>query len=422
MVVNDFGQGFEAIRARFPALQAHGAPVYIDNPGGTQVPRDCIDAVAAYLSSSNSNTGGAFATSLQTDDLIQHAREGMADFLGGLPREIGFGASMTSLNYVLTRALGRDLRPGDEIICTTLDHDANISPWLALEEQSGAVVKTLDVSAPDWTLDLGQLARLVGPRTRVIAHTLASNALGTLTPARQIAELAHSVGALSWVDAVHFGPHAPIDVERLGCDILLCSAYKFFGPHLGIFWGRSEVLERLRPFKLRPASDEVPFRFEYGTLNHEGLAGLLGTLQYLESIGAEVESRVAAEVGAYQGRARRLKAALTAFRAYERGLSERLLVGLAEIPGLRLHGIADPARAEERVPTFAFTLDGVHPRSACEQLAARGFNAWDGDYYALAIMDRLGLEPTGGAIRIGLVHYNTGDEAERFLEALREVR
>jgi cysteine desulfurase family protein (TIGR01976 family) len=377
--------------------------------------------MAEYFLRSNANSGGVFAASMATDEIWLRAREGMADFLNGAADEIAFGANMTTLNYHLTRGLGRDLHAGDEVVVTLLDHDGNIAPWLALEEERGVVVRFAELRAPDWQVDLEHLASLIGPRTRVVAFPLASNALGTLPDARAIVDLAHAAGALAWVDAVHYGPHGPIDVQALGCDVLLCSAYKFFGPHLGVLWGRSGVLESLRPYQVRPASQEVPDRFETGTRNYEALAGLLGTLRYLEELGQRADAPDAPALAPYRGRGRRFKAAMLAARDYERSLSEQLLVGLAEIPGVTVYGVTDPGQSDRRVPTMAFRVGDQHPRRTCELLAEAGINAWDGNYYALAVMERLGLEASGGAVRIGLVHYNTAAEADRFLEAVREI-
>ncbi len=406
------------IRAQFPSLaqQQDGRPVvYLDNPAGTQVPRRMMDAITTYLQTSNANVHGLFLTSTRTDALVQTARQGMADFLNApSAQEIIFGANMTQLTYTLSRAIGRTLGPGDEVLVTELDHDANVTPWTDLAER-GVTIKRVPVRLEDCTLDMDALAGLLSPRTRLVAVTHASNAVGTVPDIAAVARLVHAAGALLWVDAVHYGPHGPLDVQALGADYLVCSAYKFFGPHLGIAWGRAELLHALRPYKVRPAADTVPDRFENGTKNHECLAGLVGTLGYLADLGR----RSAADVDLAQHAA--LHAAMTAIRRHETDLSRALLTGLATVPGLRLYGISDLARLAERVPTVAFTLDGHDTVAVGRALAAAGIFAWTGNYYALEIMERLGLEGHGGAVRIGAVHYNTPAEIARLVETLQGI-
>jgi cysteine desulfurase family protein (TIGR01976 family) len=378
-----------AVRARFPALGSGVA--YFDGPGGTQCPDSVIEAIAAYLRESNANLGGTFAASRRSDELVERAHERAASFLGCRSEETIFGANMTTLNFVLTRTAARDFRPGDEILVTRLDHDGNVAPWLELARDRDLRVHFVELH-DDTTLDLDDLERKLGPRTRVVAFPLASNAVGTLTDAERIAELAHAAGALAWADAVHFAPHAPIDVAELGVDVLLCSPYKFFGPHLGLAFGRADVLRSWRPYKVRPSADEpVGHRFETGTLAHELLAGFVAAVDYVEEIGWE------------------------AMRTHEQGLGERFLAGL---PGrCTLRGLPTMAG---RVPTFAFTVDGVAPREVAERLGARDIAVWDGDYYAVEVMTRLGLQPDG-AVRAGLVHYNTPEEVDRLLAALDEL-
>jgi cysteine desulfurase family protein (TIGR01976 family) len=378
-----------AVRARFSALDRPTA--FFDAPGGTQTPDSVVEAMAGYLRESNANLGGAFETSRRSDALVVSAHHTAARFLGCDPDEVGFGANMTTLNFALTRTLGRELRAGDEIVVTRLDHDGNISPWLHLADDLDLVVRFADLNEDDATLDMADLERQLGERTRVVAFPLASNAVGTVTEARGIVALAHEVGALAWVDAVHYAPHLPIDVRELDADVLLCSPYKFFGPHLGLFYGRRELLERLRPYKVRPARDEpVSSRFETGTLSHEALAGFNAAVAYVESVGWE------------------------GIAAHERELGERLLGGLPD--DLRLYG---PRTVEGRVATFAVTVPGLTSEQAATRLAERGLAVWWGDYYAVEVMRRLGLPD--GALRLGIIHYNTVEEVDRLLGALHEL-
>jgi cysteine desulfurase family protein (TIGR01976 family) len=414
----------DAVRSHFPALgrQVHGHPVaYLDGPAGTQVPRECIEAIDAYLGTSNANSHGAFAASRETDALLADVHAAAADFVGASdPGEISFGPNMTTLTFAVSRAIGRTLRPGDEIVVTRLDHDANVAPWLALKEERGAIIRFVGINHEDCTLDLAELERTLGPRTRVVAVGLASNAVGTINPVARIAELAHGVGARLWVDAVHAGPHLPIDVAELAADFLVCSAYKFYGPHLGVLWGRRELLEELPAYKVRPAGDELPSRFETGTQSHEALAGLLGTFRYLEWLG--VESGAAGQPGAADGgRASRLRAAMNASRAYERDRALELVAKIGAVPGVHIRGITDAARVDERCPTIAFTLDGHAPADVAAFLAERAVSVWDGDYYAYELIRTLGLAESGGMVRVGLVNYNTSAEIDRLAAALHEL-
>jgi len=378
----------ESVRARFTALQRPLA--FFDGPGGTQVPDSVVDAIAGYLRESNANLGGAFATSRRSDALVTNAHAAAADFLNATIDEVAFGANMTTLNFALSRTAAREWSEGDEIVCTRLDHDGNISPWLELAHDRNLVVRFADVD-DECRLDLDQLSSLLSERTRVVAFPYASNAVGTVTPVAEIAALAHEAGALAWVDAVHYGPHGPIDVQALAADVLLCSPYKFYGPHLGLAFGRRELLESWRPYKVRPA-DPFPVgnRFETGTLAHELLAGFVAAVEYLEDVGWEFVT------------------------THERELGERFLAGL---PGAwTLHGVPT---MDGRVPTFAITHDSLSPQEAAARLGERGFAVWDGNYYAVEIMERLGL--ADGAVRVGIVHYNTPDEVDGLLEALASL-
>jgi cysteine desulfurase family protein (TIGR01976 family) len=376
----------QAVRARFSALR--GPLAFFDGPGGTQVPDAVIDAVSAYYRDSNANVGGPYGTSRRTDALIAQARVTAGEFLRCTPEETIFGANMTTLNFALSRAAAREWEAGDEIVVTKLDHDANVSPWLELARDLDLRVHVADIR-DDTSLDLDDVARLLSDRTRVVAFPVASNAVGTITDARRVAELAHGVGALAWADAVHYGPHGPIDTAGWDVDVLICSPYKFFGPHLGLAYGRSELLDSWRPYKVRPAADEpVGHRFETGTLAHELLAGFVAAVEYLESLGWD------------------------AIHAHERELGERFLAGLPD--RATLYGLPT---MEGRVATFAFNVDGIPPATAAARLADAGYAVWHGNYYALEVMKRLGLEAEG-AVRAGIVHYNTADEVDGLLAAI----
>lgn len=414
------GLDVAAVRDHFPSLSRtiDGRSVaYLDGPGGTQVPRETIDAIRDYLVTSNANSHGAFPASRETELVLTDVHAAAADFLGAHdPDEIVFGPNMTTLTFGLSRAIGRDLAPGDEIVVTRLDHDANVAPWLTVAEDRGAVVRWIDIDEADCTLRYDQLEAAVGPRTRLVAVGLASNAVGTVNDVGRIAQIAHAAGALVFVDAVHGAPHLPIDVRSMQVDFLACSPYKFFAPHLGLLYGRREHLERLVAYRVRPAGDELPGKWETGTQNHEALAGLLGTFAYLEALG-----RAYGGAAADADRRTSLRAAMGAIRERERALIGPLLEGLANVPGLRIRGITDPARLDERVPTVAFTLDGHTPRRITEHLGDRAIATWDGDYYAFELIRRLGLADAGGMVRVGLVHYNTAEEIDRLVDALVEL-
>jgi len=411
-------------RTRFPALgmqQETGPLVFFDNPGGTQVPATVAKAMSQYLLTANANVHGPFLTSRRTDEVLSAAHIAMADLLNAPSAdEIIFGQNMTSLTFAMSRSLGRELQPGDEIIVTTLDHDANIAPWLALEER-GVQVRSAAIIEGECTLDYDHLASLINERTRIIAIGLASNAVGTINDVRRIVDLAQAVGALVYVDAVQGVPHLPVDVQELGCDFLACSAYKFFGPHQGILWGKREHLERLHAYKVRPAPNELPGKWETGTQSHEGQAGTLAAVEYLAEIGRDHADVYQAETQQLAGRRAELRAGMLAIRDYERGLSRYFLLHLGQVEHLQLYGIADIERVAERVPTFAVTLPGWTPQQLSAALGERGFATWAGHYYALTLVERLGRLEHGGMLRIGCAHYNTTADIDALFDALSDI-
>ena len=409
------------IREQFPALE--NKAIFLDNPAGTQVPQAVLDRMTAYLTETNANHAGAFETSRQSDALVDEARGAAADFLNASrAEEIVFGPNMTSLTFDLSRAIGRRLRPGDEILVTRLDHDANITPWVMVAEERGCTVRWVDFSPEDGTLNMDDLQAALDSGPRLVAVGYASNALGTINPVKKIVEMAHEVGAWVYVDAVQYAPHGPIDVQELESDFLVCSAYKFFGPHVGLLYGRYHLLDELTAYRVRPAPSDPPGKFETGTGNFEGVAGVLGALEYLEWLGETFGGQYTEKYSErYAGRRLRLKQAMAAIRAYEYELTRSLLDVLEETPGVTIYGITDPRRLEERVPTVSFTLKGWHPRRVAEELDKENIYVWDGNYYALAVTERLGLEESGGMVRVGPVHYNTVEEIERLGEALRRI-
>ena len=412
----------DALRAEFPALartQAGRPVAFLDGPGGTQVPHRVIDAVVGYYRDSNANSGGAFTTSELSDAIADEAHAAVADLLGAAsPDEIKFGYNMSTLTLHIGRSIGATLGPGDEIVVTTLDHEANVSTWEAMAADRGVTVRKVDVRMDDLTLDLEDFESKLSSRTKLVAVGFASNAVGTINPVAELVARAHEVGALTYVDAVAFAPHGPIDVAALDTDFLVCSAYKWFGPHLGALYGKAEVFDRLPAFKVRPAHD----RFETGTASFESIAGTLAATDYLRDLGRSYGD-VAGAPGAANAseRRRELVAGMVAIVEYERALVERLIDGLEAIPGVTIHGIVDPARLAERVPTVSVSIAGVGPRTAAEALARDGIYAWDGDFYATGLIERLGKAETGGVLRLGLVHYNTADEVDRTVEALGRI-
>jgi cysteine desulfurase family protein (TIGR01976 family) len=425
-----------SIRSQFPSLAqtVNGYPaVFFDGPGGTQVPQRVIDAISNYLRQNNANTGGAYATSRRTDALIAGARAAMADFLNCEADEIVFGPNMTTLTFAMSRAIGRELGPGDEILVTRLDHDANVSPWLALEEK-GVVIRWAEIHKDDCTLDVEDLAAKLNSKTRLVAVGYASNAVGTINPVKEIVRLAHSVGALAFVDAVHYAPHGLIDVQDLDCDFLVCSTYKFFGPHMGVLFGKREHLTRLRPYKVRPLTDAVPFRWEWGTLNHECIAGITECVNYIADLGRNIDTGVPhvspnlRDVGPDNNMGSRRAAIVAAFEAihrHEGTLMTRLMNGISQIPQLKIYGITDPSAFNWRCPTFAIRVQNQtkdnSPLALATKLGELGFFTWDGNYYALNLTERLNVESSGGFLRIGLAHYNTMEEVERFLAVLNGI-
>lgn len=410
------------VRNQFPALKQ--SAIFFDNPGGTQIARQSLDRINKYLLESNANHEGAFATSIASDAILDEAHRAMADFYNAAsPEEIVFGNNMTTLTLHISRSISRDWKEGDEIVVTRLDHDANVTPWLLAAQDRGVKVNWVDFDVEDGTLKLDDLGKTLDRKPRLLAVGYASNALGTINPVARIIEMAHAAGTLVYVDAVQYAPHGPIDVQRLGCDFLVSSAYKFFGPHAGILYGRRELLEKLFAYKVRPATNSLPGKFETGTQNHEGIAGVLGAVEYFEWIGQQFGSEYVEGLSedGYIGRRLELKKALTAIHAYEFELNRALLSALSEIPDLRLYGLTDPRRLEERVATFSFRLKDLPPRTIAEKLAKEGIYVWDGNYYAINVTERLGVEDQGGMLRVGATHYNTVEEVEKLKEVLMKL-
>jgi cysteine desulfurase family protein (TIGR01976 family) len=403
------------VRAQFPSLQTqvNGQPVaFLDGPAGTQVPTQVIHAIQGYLMKSNANTGGTFLTSRRTEKIIGGARAAMADLFHCSPEEVVFGQNMTTITFAMAHSIGREMQAHDEILLTTLDHDANFSPWKALEEK-GVVVRQVDIREEDCTLNLDDLKNKLSERTKLVAVGYASNAVGTINPVAEITRLAHAAGALVFIDAVHYAPHGLIDVKELDCDFLVCSPYKFFGPHMGALYGKSQHLSGFRPYKVRPCSDQIPERWETGTQVHELIAGIGATVEYIAELGRRHDPSVTTRRDA-------LAAAFRTTVAYERRLLSSLIEGLQAISGAHIYGITDPVRFGERCSTLSMRLGNHNPTSIATFLGERGIFTWDGNYYALNLTERLGVESQGGMLRIGLVHYNTMEEVERLLAALRE--
>jgi cysteine desulfurase family protein (TIGR01976 family) len=403
------------VREQFPSLklQVNGrTAAFLDAPAGTQVPRQVMDAVQNYFLTANANTYGAFLTSRRTDEMILSARAAMADFFNCDANEVVFGQNMTTITFALARAIGRELKSGDEIVVTTLDHDANVAPWRALEEK-GVVIRPVDIREEDCTLDLDDLKRKISAKTKLVAVGYASNMVGTINPVSEIAQLAHIAGALIFVDAVHYAPHGLIDVKALDCDFLACSPYKFFGPHMGTLFGKRQHLEKFKPYKVRPATNTSPECWETGTQVQELIAGIGAAVDYIAALGRHCDPAVT-------NRREALQAAYRATHPYETDLLARLIAGLQAIPGIRIFGITEENRFDERCATLSFRLGDHHPTKIAAFLGERGIFTWDGNFYALNLSERLGVEQHGGVLRVGLVHYNTAGEVDRLLAALRD--
>ena len=410
------------IRGRFPALDRPA--IFFDNPGGTQIARPSLDRINRYLLECNANHEGAFATSKASDAVLDEAHRAMADFYNaGSADEIVFGNNMTTLTLYISRSISREWKEGEEIVVTRLDHDANVTPWVLAAQDRGVKVNWVDFDVEDGTLKLDDLQKALERRPRLLAVGYASNALGTINPVEQIVRMAHDAGAMVYIDAVQYAPHGPIDVQKLDCDFLVSSAYKFFGPHCGILYGKHDLLEKLFAYKVRPATNRLPGKFETGTQNHEGIAGVLGAIEYFEWVGKTFGDEYDQELTGdnYRGRRLELKKAMRAIHAYELALSGALLSALDAIPGLHLYGLADPHRLEDRVATFSFRINDLHPRSVAEKLAQEGIYVWDGNYYALNVSERLGVEESGGMVRVGAAHYNTLEEVGRLNQALTKI-
>jgi cysteine desulfurase family protein (TIGR01976 family) len=403
-------------RAQFPSLhtQVNGQPAaFLDGPAGTQVPTQVMHVIQSYLMGANANTGGAFLTSRRTESMVGGARAAVADFFHCEKDEVVFGQNMTTITFAVSRAIGRELNAGDEILLTTLDHDANFSPWKALEEK-GVVIRQVDIHEEDCTLDLEDLNSKLNEKTKLVALGYASNAVGTINPVAEITRLAHAAGALVFIDAVHYAPHGLIDVKELDCDFLVCSPYKFFGPHMGTLYGKKQHLRAFRPYKVRPCTDLIPERWETGTQIHELIAGIGAAVDYIAAVGQHSEPTVKTRRDA-------LAAAYRATVAHERRLITQLIDGLRTVPGVCIYGITDPKRYHERCSTLSLRMGEHNPTEIAAYLGERGIFTWDGNYYALNLTERLGVESQGGMLRIGMVHYNTAEEVERLLAALREL-
>ncbi len=423
MAINE--TNVKELRSEFPSLntvEPGGSPIFFCGPGGSQAHGSVLKAMNDYLTSANSNAHGHFLYSRRTDEIVDAGRQAVADFLNApRPEEIVFGPNMTTLTFRISQAIGRTLEAGDEVVITRLDHDGNVAPWLSLEAL-GIKVRFVDINVPECTLNMEEMKKTIGPRTKLVAVGYASNAVGTVNDVRTIVDWAHEAGALIYIDAVHYAPHGPIDVQALECDFLACSPYKFFGPHHGAVYGRFELLDRLPAHKARPASDDPPDKFETGTNNFEAINGTAATVDYLASIGRRFGREFMADFPDFSGRRLELKAGMAAVRAYEKQLCRRLIDGLQEIEGLTIYGLTDPGDADRRVPTVSFTSDRLSPSEIASKLDERKIFVWDGHFYAWETIKRLGLDRQGGVVRIGITHYNTPDEVETLIKAIEEVQ
>ena len=410
------------IRQQFPSLDRPA--IFLDNPAGTQIAKPSLDRITRYLLECNANHEGQFETSCRSDEILHEAHAAMADFLNASrPEEIIFGNNMTTLTLHMSRSLARNLQAGDNILVTRLDHDANIAPWMLIAEDKGCNLLWVDIDVEEGTLDLDDFARALEKKPKIAAFGYASNLLGTVNPVKKLTKMAKDAGALVYIDAVQYAPHGPIDVQDIGCDFLVCSSYKFFGPHAGALYGKYDLLNELKAYKVRPASDEVPYKFETGTQNHEGIAGMLGALEYLEWLGRQfgAKQEPAWKEAGFSGRRLELKKGMSAMRAYESELSKSLIGIINSVAGTRIHGITDLNRLDERVPTVSFTMEGRDPEQLAKAIGDENIYVWNGHNYALAIVERMGLLEAGGMVRVGPVHYNTLDELERFGEVLEKV-
>jgi cysteine desulfurase family protein (TIGR01976 family) len=409
-----------AIRSQFPSLNRPA--IFFDNPGGTQIAKQSLDRINRYLMECNANHEGAFATSIASDAVLDEAHRAMADFYNASsPEEIVFGNNMTTLTLHISRSISREWKEGDEIVVTRLDHDANVTPWVLAAQDRGVTVHWVDFDVEDGTLKLDDLQKALERKPRLLAVGYASNSLGTINPVEKITKMAHDAGTMVYIDAVQYAPHGPIDVQKLDCDFLISSAYKFFGTHSGILYGKRDLLENLSAYKVRPATNKLPGKFETGTQNHEGIAGVLGAIEYFAWVGKEFGKEHAEGLSNYEGRRLELKKGMAAIHAYELELGRALLSALRSISGLRVYGLSDENRMQDRVATFSFRLKDMHPRSVAEKLANEGIYVWDGNYYALNVSERLGVEESGGMVRVGAAHYNTLKEVERLKEALMKI-
>lgn len=410
------------IRQQFPSLDRPA--IFLDNPAGTQISKPSLDRINRYLLEYNANHEGQFETSRRSDEVLHEAHAAMADFLNASrPEEIIFGNNMTTLTLHMSRSLARTLHPGDNILVTRLDHDANISPWMLVAEDKGCNLLWVDIDVEQGTLDLDDFARALEKKPKIAAFGYASNLLGTVNPVKKLTKMAHEAGALVYIDAVQYAPHGPIDVQDIGCDFLVCSSYKFFGPHAGALYGKYDLLNELKAYKVRPAADELPYKFETGTQNHEGIAGVLGALEYFEWLGRQfgAEQESAWREAGFSGRRLELKKGMSAMRVYEAELSKTLIGIIESVPGTRIHGITDLDHLDERVPTVSFTVPGKDPERIADEIGKHGIYVWNGHNYALAIVERMGLLEAGGMVRVGPVHYNTVEELEKFGEVLGMV-
>ncbi len=410
------------VRQQFPALDRPA--IFLDNPAGTQIAKPSLDRINRYLLENNANHEGMFETSRRSDEVLHEAHAAMADFLNASrPEEIVFGNNMTTLTLHMSRTLARNLQAGDNILVTRLDHDANIAPWMLVAEDKGCNLLWVDIDVEDGTLDVEDFARALEKKPKIAAFGYASNLLGTVNPVKKLTKMAHDAGALVYIDAVQYAPHGPIDVQDIDCDFLACSSYKFFGPHAGALYGKYDLLNELKPYKVRPASNELPYKFETGTQNHEGIAGVLGALEYLQWLGEQfgAEHAQAWSEAGFTGRKLELKKGMSAMHAYESKLSKALIKIVESIPGTHIYGITDMDRLAERVPTVSFTAEGKDPEQLADAIGRENIYVWNGHNYALAIVERLGLLDAGGMVRVGPVHYNTLDELEKFGEVLKRV-